>query len=359
MAKRVAIVLFNLGGPDTPEAVKPFLFNLFNDPAIIRAARPLRWLLAKLISSRRALVAQKIYAEMGGGSPILPNTVAQARALEAELGEGHKCFIAMRYWKPRVAEVVQQLAAYKPDEVVLLPLYPQFSTTTTESSVREMMVELLQQFDWLNQHWPERIPVKFNTVWCYPLQQDFIRAQAALIRPLLQEAAKLGKPRLLLSAHGLPEKVITAGDPYQWQCEQTANAIIAELDMPELDWLNTYQSRVGPMKWIGPATESEVIRAGQDNVPLVVAPIAFVSEHSETLVELDIEYRRLADEKGVPGYFRVPTVSTQAGFIRGLASLVRQSLEGQEQRRICPPEFTACPCRAAGDNATSPVFAGI
>ncbi len=355
--QRTAIILFNLGGPDSQEAVKPFLFNLFYDPAIIRVPKPFRWLLAKLISSRRAPVAQKIYAEMGGGSPILPNTIAQARALEAALGEGHKCFIAMRYWKPRVSEVVQQLAAYKPDRVVLLPLYPQFSTTTTESSVTEFMAELMQQFIWLNQHWPERAPVKFNTVWCYPLQQGFIKAQAELIRPLLAEASKLGKPRLLLSAHGLPEKVITDGDPYQWQCEQTAHAIINELNMPELDWLNCYQSRVGPMKWIGPSTESEVERAGHDKVPVVLAPIAFVSEHSETLVELDIEYRELAQEHGVPGYFRAGTVSAQPEFIAGLAQLVRQYLAGDEQTRICPPEFTACPCRVAGTKTTEPVFA--
>lgn len=354
-AKRIAIVLFNLGGPDSPAAVKPFLFNLFNDPAIIRLPKWPRWLLAKLISSRRAPTAQKIYDELGGGSPILPNTQAQARALEAALGEGHKCFIAMRYWKPRVAEVVQQLAAYKPERVILLPLYPQFSTTTTELSVCEMMGELVQQYYWLNQHWPDRLKVEFTTLWCYPLQRGFIKAQAALIRPLLEEAQKTGlKPRLLLSAHGLPEKIVQGGDPYQWQCEQTAKAIVAELGIENLDWLNCYQSRVGPLKWIGPSTEEEVHRAGADKVPVVLAPIAFVSEHSETLVELDIEYKKLADECGVPGYYRVPTVSTHPDFIAGLAELVRGALADDVQKRICPPEFKNCPCRVADQQKKVP-----
>lgn len=355
MTQRTAIVLFNLGGPDTQEAVEPFLFNLFYDPAIIRLPKPLRWLVAKLISRKRAPVAREIYAEMGGGSPILPNTMAQARALEAALGEGHKCFIAMRYWKPRASEVVRQLAAYKPERVILLPLYPQFSSTTTASSVRELMAELMQQFEWLNKNWPERIPVEFTTLWCYPLQEGFIRAQAALIRPLLEEAARQGKPRLLLSCHGLPEKVVKAGDPYQWQCEQGAKAIAAALDWPELDWVNCYQSRVGPLKWIGPSTEEEVARAGADGVPVVVAPMAFVSEHSETLVELDIEYRKLAAEKGVPAYYRVPTVSTHPAFIEGLATLVRAALKGDVAARTCPPAFTDCPCRS-GAQPAAPIW---
>ena len=344
MSQRVAIVLFNLGGPDCQEAVKPFLFNLFYDPAIIRLPNPLRWLVAKLISSRRAPTAREIYAEMGGGSPILPNTAAQARALEAVLGEGYKCFIAMRYWKPRVAEVVQQLAAYKPDEVVLLPLYPQFSSTTTASSYRELMVELTRQYSWLNQHWPERVPVKFSTVWCYPVQPDFIRAQAALIRPLLEEASQQGKPRLLMSFHGLPEKVVKAGDPYQLQCELGAQAIVKELGIDGLDWQVCYQSRVGPLKWIGPSTEQEIERAGHDKAPVVLAPVAFVSEHSETLVELDIEYKKLAQDSGVPLYLRVPAVGAHPDFIKGLATLVQDALSDKLPPRRCPPEFTDCPC---------------
>ena len=157
-----------------------------------------------------------------------------------------------------------------------------------------------------------------------------------------------GKPRILFSAHGLPQKVIAAGDPYQWQCEQTAAAVVAALGIPNLDWLNTYQSRVGPMQWIGPYTDTEIERAGRDGVPVVVVPIAFVSEHSETLVELDIEYRVLAERSGVPAYLRIPTVSVAASFIDGLARLVETTLtrpeivQGPGGRRSCPA--TVCQC---------------
>ena len=160
---------------------------------------------------------------------------------------------------------------------------------------------------------------------------------------------------MLFSAHGLPEKIIKAGDPYQWQCEQTAAALVSALAIPDLDWVNCYQSRVGPLRWIGPSTEAEIGRAGHDKVPVVVVPIAFVSEHSETLVELDIEYRHLAAEKGVPFYARVPTVSTVPDFIAGLAALVRfvraQPVEQADGlvcpngRRVCPSNFSACPGR--------------
>lgn len=345
MTQRTAIILFNLGGPDGQAAVQPFLFNLFNDPAIISLPNPLRWLVAKLISSRRAPVAREIYQKMGGGSPILPNTVAQAQALETALGDNYKCFIAMRYWKPRAAEVVRAVEAYKPERLVLLPLYPQFSTTTTESSLKEFRREVAQAGGWLHTQWEQLKPVSIN---CYPVDDGFVRAQAALIAPFLREAAQHGRPRLLLSSHGLPKKVVTGGDPYQWQCEQGALRIIDQLkampDLPAFDWLNTYQSRVGPLEWIGPSTEAEVERAGHDKVPLVLAPMAFVSEHSETLVELDIEYRELAHEKGVPFYGRVPAVGTHPDFIAGLAALVQQRLQGITPSRQCPAQFGRCIC---------------
>jgi ferrochelatase len=329
MTSRTAIILFNLGGPDTQAAVQPFLQNLFSDPAIIRLPTFLRLPLAKFIAARRAPKAKGIYQQMGGGSPILPNTEAQARALEAELGAGFKCFIAMRYWHPLAPQTAAEVKAWGADKVVYLPLYPQFSSTTTASSVKDFAT---------------LVPPTHN-VCCYPFDDGFITAQAELIRPQLEQAAKYGKPRLLLSAHGLPEKVIKDGDPYQWQCEQTARAIVAKLNMPELDWLNCYQSRVGPLKWIGPATEQEIERAGHDKVPVVLAPIAFVSEHSETLVELDIEYRELAHEVGVPFYGRVPVVATHPAFIAALATRVRAALAGEAKPRLCPPDYKDCPCR--------------
>jgi ferrochelatase len=226
---------------------------------------------------------------MGGASPILPNTQAQAKALEmalADLGEV-KCFIAMRYWHPFASEVAEQIKAFAPDQIIEVPLYPQFSTSTTDSSHKDLQKALGKAY-----------PV--ISTCCYFTDSGFIKAQAEKIRPYLEQAKQSGHPvRLLLSAHGLPEKIIKAGDPYQFQCEQTAKAIIAELGY-EGDWLNSYQSRVGPLKWIGPSTEDEVERAGHDKVALIVVPIAFVSEHSETLVELDIEYAELAHEKVCP-----------------------------------------------------------
>ena len=338
--KRLAVVLFNLGGPDRPEAVQPFLFNLFNDPAIIGAPGPVRWALANFISRRRAPIAREIYEHLGGGSPLLENTRAQADALSealADLGEV-KAFIAMRYWHPMTEETVRAVKDYRPDRVVLLPLYPQYSTTTSGSSIKAWHAAAKR----IGLEAPTR------TLCCYPRLERFAAAAAALIAPRLEDAAQHGTPRLLLSAHGLPKKVVEKGDPYQWQVEESARTIVAALDRPGLDWLVCYQSRVGPLEWIGPATEDEIARAGAEGVPLVLFPVAFVSEHSETLVELDIEYRKLAEESAVPAYLRVPTVSADQIFIAGLAGLVRQvsagadSLDSGEGGRICPAGLGRC-----------------
>jgi ferrochelatase len=305
---RKAVILFNLGGPDSQDAVQPFLFNLFNDPAIISLPNPFRFLLAKLISSKRAPKAREIYALMGGRSPILPNTQAQADALQAALGSEYKAFIVMRYWHPMSDDVVKQVKAYDPTEIILLPLYPQFSTTTTGSSFK----------DWQRACNSVGLKKPTRAICCYPAQKDFIDAQAKLVRAAYEEASKHGTPRILFSAHGLPEKIVTAGDPYQWQVEQTTQRVVQELDIHQLDFVNCYQSRVGPMKWIGPSTDTQILKAKEDNVPIVLVPIAFVSEHSETLVELDIEYRHLV---GDHPYFRVPTVSTHPDYIAGLKTL--------------------------------------
>ena len=345
MSKRVAIVLFNLGGPDHPEAVQPFLFNLFNDPAIIGAPGLIRWALAHLISRRRAPIAQEIYARIGGRSPIMPETELQADGLTERLGDlGEvKTFIAMRYWHPRARETAKAVADFKPDEIVLLPLYPQFSTTTSESSLKEWQIEA------------DRIGLKAKTraLCCYPNQAGFVEAVADLLKTALAKAEPRGAPRILFSAHGLPERVIAGGDPYQHQVELSAEAVMAKLARPDVDWLVCYQSRVGPLKWIGPSTDKEIERAGADGVPLIIVPIAFVSEHSETLVELDIEYKHLADESGVPFYVRVPAVRNHPAFLDGLADVVRGSLSrnkvhcGQgDGGRICPGKFMRCPLAA-------------
>jgi ferrochelatase len=336
---RTAVVLFNLGGPDSEAAVAPFLFNLFNDPAIIALPQPLRWLIARLIAARRAPIARDIYRRIGGGSPLLANTKAQAAALEAELGADARVFIAMRYWAPRAAETAAAVKAWAPDEIVLLPLYPQASTTTTASSLR----------DWQEAAAAIGLAVPARAICCYPEEPGFIAALAAEIRRVLQRWPPAEKKRILFSAHGLPEKIVRAGDPYQWQVERTAAALRAALAASALDTVVCYQSRVGPLAWLGPATDAEIRRAGVEKVGLIVVPIAFVSEHSETLVELDMEYRHLAGAVGVPIYVRVPTVGVAPDFVAALARLTRGAKPGacpSEGKRLCPAEFRGCLCRA-------------
>ena len=289
--RKIAVVLFNLGGPDGPDAVRPFLFNLFRDPAIIGVPALLRYPIAALIAASRTRLAKQNYALMGGGSPLLPETQKQARALEVELATRlpdaeTRCFIAMRYWKPLTGETAKAVAAFAPDEVVLLPLYPQYSSTTTGSSLKA----------WAKTY---NGPGRASTVCCYPTDEAFIQAHADLILAAYQQAGRPGPARLLFSAHGLPEKVIEAGDPYQRQVEATVAAVAARLG-EGWDWRVTYQSRVGPMKWIGPSTEDEIRAASKEGLALVVIPIAFVSEHIETLVELDHEYREVALKAGCP-----------------------------------------------------------
>lgn len=316
--KKIAVILFNLGGPDRPQAVKPFLYNLFSDPAIIRLSAPLRQIVARLIAVRRAKIATKIYAKIGGRSPILENTQAQARVLEKELAElgNVKCFVCMRYWHPFADGAAHAVKNFAPDEIVLLPLYPQFSTTTTASSFKAW--EKAAHRTGLNQ--------PTYTIDCYPNEPGFIKTLAQATAAAYEKARKFGSPRLLFSAHGLPEKIVRAGDPYQLQCEQTAEALAKELAIENLDWVLCYQSRVGPLRWIGPSTNTEIERAGRDKVPVIVVPIAFVSEHSETLYEIDILFRDLAERKGVPYFDRVQAAGTTPQFIAGLAALVHQAL---------------------------------
>ena len=328
---KVAIILFNLGGPDSPEAVQPFLKNLFSDPAIISLQSFLRLPLASFISSRRAPKAKKIYDQIGGSSPILGQTEAQARALEEALGAGHEWrgYVCMRYWHPMTEAVVRSVKKFGPDRIVLLPLYPQFSTTTTGSSIKAWKAAVAAA----------KLAVPTQAVCCYPDEPGFVAASVDLLKQGLAEAGD--RPvRVLFSAHGLPEKIIQRGDPYQVQVERTAKAIADRIG--GLDWSVCYQSRVGPLKWIGPSTDTEVKRAGQDGKAIVLYPLAFVSEHSETLVELDIDYRRVAGECGVPTYIRVPTVGTHPLFIAGLADRVRAVL-AEPKVAVCHGA-TAMPC---------------
>ncbi len=333
---KLAVVLFNLGGPDSLAAVKPFLRNLFSDPAIINLPGFVRRPLARYIAAQRAPLARKIYEHLGGCSPILAETEAQASALEAELagrGNAVKCFIAMRCWHPMTREAAQAVKDWGPDEIVLLPLYPQYSTTTTRSSLAE----------WRRVAKQLRLSAPQHEACCYPFEAGFIAALAdGLAEALARRNAGLSY-RVLFSAHGLPKKIVERGDPYQWQVERTVEAILSRLNLPGLDTVICFQSRVGPLEWIGPATDAEIRRAGARGKGVIVVPVAFVSEHSETLVELDIEYGKLARESGVPDYFRVPTVRTHPKFIAGLATLVNAALHAKSPvtcapGRICPQD---------------------
>ena len=311
---RHAVVLMNLGGPDSPGSVRPFLYNLFSDPAIIALPAILRLPLARLIAWRRSTVAAEIYAHLGGASPLLANTETQARALECVLGTEYRCFIAMRYWHPFTAEAMRDVRGWGPDKVTCLPLYPQLSTTTTLSSLAA----------WEREARLQGLFCPTQSIRSYPTATGLIEALTALIGETLAKVSTRERPlRLLLSAHGLPLKIVEAGDPYPQEVAATAEAVVAALGIANLDWSVCYQSRVGPLAWLGPSIDDEVKRAAADRVALVVAPISFVSEHSETLVELDRDYRRLAESLGVPGYYRVPTVGTHPRFIAALAELVR------------------------------------
>ncbi len=346
---RVAIVLFNLGGPDSPAAIKPFLLNLFRDPAILRVPPFVRPFLARYIANARVKPATEIYALMGGKSPLLDLTNAQARALEAELQELEvKCFVAMRYWHPFSAEAVKEVRDWNPDEIVLLPLYPQFSTTTTGSSLT----------DWREAAAKAGLAKPVVSVCCYHNDPGFVAAIAGLVRRSYDAArAEVSREtdlRILFSAHGLPEVIIKRGDPYQAQIESTVASVVAALAIDGLDYAVCYQSRATPQVWIGPSTDSEVERAGHDKVALLVVPIAFVSDHSETLVELDMEYRELAHKSGVPAYFRTPAANSDTGFIAALANLIRAArahgpgLCTLAASGICPSANSDCPWQKAG-----------
>ncbi|MAP25113.1 MAG: ferrochelatase [Rickettsiales bacterium] len=331
--KKCAVVLFNLGGPSDLKSVRPFLFNLFNDPYIIQLPSFLRYLVARLISWRRAPIAQEIYSEMGGKSPIVEQTDKQAKALEKKLGPGYKVFFVMRYWHPRADEVLKKVRAYNPEEVVLLPLYPQFSSTTSLSSLDEWA----KTQQWLKKdQWQTRI------IRSYSKLQGLISYFTKAIESKLKNVREISNCRVLFSAHGLPEKVISAGDPYQKQIIETAQAIQQNLPQ-EIDFLVTYQSRVGPLKWLDPYTDQEIIRAGQEGKELIVVPIAFVSEHSETLVELDIEYRELAEKSGVVSYHRVNTPQDDPEFIASLADMIKDAHKKPFESGCYPCLRESCP----------------
>jgi len=346
---KVAIVLFNLGGPDKPASVRPFLVNLFKDPAILRVPFFVRPILARVIAYARTKAASANYAILGGKSPLLELTLDQATVLEAALPDlDAKCFVAMRYWHPFSLATAREVKAWDPDEVVLVPLYPQYSTTTTGSSLSA----------WREAAAQAGLMKPVTTLCCYHSDPGYLRATAAEVRRSYDKARAELDPaiplRILFSAHGLPESIVKAGDPYQFQVERTVAGVVRALDMPGLDYITCFQSRATPQKWIDPSTEAQIERAAHDKTAVLVVPIAFVSEHSETLVELDVEYREIAEKEGVPGYFRCPAQNSDPGFIEALAELVRASMGRGPGLcsfvggRTCPNPYKDCPHARAG-----------
>ena len=249
----------------------------------------------------------------------------------------YKCFIVMRCWHPRAEKVVKEVMEYNPKEVILMPLYPQYSAATSGSSIKE----------WTDICIKNNFKVKTSTICCYPTDANFIEAHTVEIKKKINNSKNF---KLIFSAHGLPEKNIRNGDPYQWQVEQSVDKIVKTLNIKELDWILSYQSRVGPLKWIGPSTEDIIVENSKLGKHIVLVPIAFVSEHSETLVELDIEYKELADKNGCKNYSRVPALGTNINFIKAMSNLIMNKQDYNFNGDLfppkiqCPNQFKKCPC---------------
>jgi ferrochelatase len=319
MSTKTAVVLFNMGGPDRLQSVRPFLRNLFADPAIIGLPNPFRYLLAEFISRRREKAAQKNYALMGGKSPIEAESEKQRLALQSLLekecpDQQFKCFLAMRYWGLGIDQAQKEIKSWGANKIILLPLYPQFSITTTGSF-----------FTHWKKHDQTGLPVQ--KISSYETDPAFIDAHVKAITAHFAQSGSPKNIRVIMSAHGLPEKIIAAGDPYQRQIEASCTAIKEKLPNALQDVQIAYQSRVGPLKWIGPSTLGEINRAASEKKGVLIVPIAFVSEHIETLVELDIDYQKEAENMGISTYLRVPALGTAPKYIRALLEQVKTAMK--------------------------------
>jgi ferrochelatase len=339
--KKVAVILMNLGGPSNLGEVKPFLFRLFSDKRIITLPFVFRWIVAKLISSLRIKKATEIYKKIGGGSPILENTEKQKTKLSQLLKEqdvDFKVFIAMRHSKPFAKDALLEVKKYNPSEIILLPLYPHFSSTTTLSSFEE--------FEQEKRKIPSLDHVKTKKICCYYNDAEFVQSQIDLIKEcFLKNKISKKDIRVLFSAHSLPCSVIEKGDPYQWQTEQNAKLIMNDKFLKDIDYSVCYQSKVGYNKWLSPSTEEEIKKAAKDGLGVVIVPISFVSEHSETLVELDIDYRNLAEKYKTNGFFRVKTQGNNNIFVESLKAMcLKSSISKKEysKDRLCSNKFCFC-----------------
>jgi ferrochelatase len=347
--KKIAVVLFNLGGPSDLKQVKSFLFNLFYDKNIITLPNPFRWFLAKLISNLRENYAKEIYKKIGNKSPILEQTIQQAQAIHNKLisfkdNNNYKIIISMRYAQPFSEQAIEEIKNFAADEIIALPLYPQFSTTTTKSSLEDFYKSLKKH----------KIDIPVKAICCYFDNEDFIKSHIKLLDDKYQQAHSDGanKIKILFSAHSLPQKIIDNGDPYEWQIIQTVKKIIDNFAVKNIDYSICYQSKVGRLKWLEPSTEKSIIE-NACSTSLIIVPIAFVSEHSETLVELDMDYKQIANNNGCKNYYRVPTLAINDIFVESLAKIIIQLLTLASEKttmvissndgiRKCPNEFCGC-----------------
>jgi ferrochelatase len=320
---RLGVLLLNLGGPDKLEDVRPFLYNLFADPEIIRLPSPLLQApLAWLISTLRSKKSQENYKKIGGGSPIRRITDAQAIALKTQLqSNGHDAhvYVGMRYWHPFTEEAIAQIKRDQIEELVVLPLYPQFSISTTGSSFR--LLDRLWKAD------PQLQKIKYTVVPSWYDNEDYLQAMAGLINKTIDQVKNPREAHIFFSAHGVPVSYIEeAGDPYQREIETCAALIMQKLNRPN-PYTLAYQSRVGPVEWLQPYTDVAIVElAKQDVKELVVVPISFVSEHIETLEEIDMEYREIAEHAGIETFARVPAPDTDPAFIEALSNIVIKAL---------------------------------
>jgi ferrochelatase len=320
---RVGVLLLNLGGPDQLDDVRPFLFNLFSDPEIIRL--PFTWMqkpLAWIISTSRAKKSQENYKLIGGGSPLRRITEEQAQALQASLrekGQDAQVYIGMRYWHPFTEEAIARIKRDGLDRLVILPLYPQFSISTSGSSFR--LLEKLWQED------PSLHRIDYTVIPSWYKRSGYLRAMAQLIAQELDQSPHPERVHIFFSAHGVPLSYVEeAGDPYQQEIEECTELIMRTLNRSN-PYTLAYQSRVGPVEWLKPYTEEAIQElAAQGIKDLLVVPVSFVSEHIETLEEIDIEYRELAEESGIEHFQRVPALNTHPVFIDDLADLVLHAM---------------------------------
>jgi ferrochelatase len=321
---RVGVLLLNLGGPEQLSDVRPFLFNLFSDPEIIRIPYP--WLqspLAWLISTLRARKSRENYRQIGGGSPLRRITEEQAIALQTQLhqkGQESQVYIGMRYWHPFTEEAIARIKRDRVEQLVVLPLYPQFSISTSGSSFR--LLEKIWQED------PDLSPIHYTVISSWYQRTGYLKAMVDLIAQQLDQFEHPNQVHIFFSAHGVPVSYVEeAGDPYQRQIEECTQLIMQTLRRPNAHTL-AYQSRVGPVEWLKPYTEDAISElAAQGVQDLLVVPISFVSEHIETLEEIDMEYREIAEEAGIHNFQRVPALNTHPVFIEDLADLVVESLQ--------------------------------